>query len=68
LLRLALPLVLGLSAAELISLTDTVLLASLGTVVLACVALTSSRADFPCGALRHARHPQRARRPCLRRR
>lgn len=42
LLRLALPLVLGLSAAELISLTDTVLLASLGTVVLACVALTSS--------------------------
>nr|WP_232967985.1 MATE family efflux transporter [Pseudomonas sp. CCOS 191] len=42
LLRLALPLVLGLSAAELISLTDTVLLASLGTLVLACVALTSS--------------------------
>ncbi|MBF8722528.1 MATE family efflux transporter [Pseudomonas guariconensis] len=42
LLRLALPLVLGLSASELISLTDTLMLASLGTVVLACVSLTAS--------------------------
>lgn len=42
LLRLALPLVLGLSASELISVTDTLMLASLGTVVLACVSLTAS--------------------------
>lgn len=42
LLRLALPLVLGLSASELISLTDTLMLASLGTVVLACVSLAAS--------------------------
>lgn len=42
LLRLALPLVLGLSASELISLTDTLMLASLGTLVLACVSLTAS--------------------------
>lgn len=42
LLKLALPLILGLSSASLITLTDTLLLASQGTVVLACVALTGS--------------------------
>lgn len=42
LLKLALPLILSLSAASLIGVTDTVLLASQGTTVLACVALVTS--------------------------
>lgn len=42
LLKLAFPLILSLSAASLIGVTDTILLASQGTTVLACVALVSS--------------------------
>lgn len=41
-LKLALPLVLSLSAASLMGVTDTILLASQGTTVLACVALVTS--------------------------
>jgi MATE family multidrug resistance protein len=41
-LRLALPLVLSLSAASLMGVTDTILLASQGTTALACVALVTS--------------------------